>query len=167
MKLYEISEAYLRVANNPELTDEEKADELNHIEDTFDDKISNCVKVIRNLKAEAEAYKAEARRLANKQKSAQNNVDSLKRYIISCIKTTGRSSAGEAPHKCFLGKSSIPKITFKLGAEHTIPSEYLRVSKEINRSYILDELKDNDWVIPDEINELIEDITFTETLRLS
>ena len=53
MKLYEISEAYLRVANNPELTDEEKADELNHIEDTFDDKISNCVKVIRNLKAEA------------------------------------------------------------------------------------------------------------------
>ena len=167
MKLYEISEAYFRVANNPELTDEEKADELNHISDSFNDKVSNCVKVIRNLKSEAEAYKKEAKRLANKQKTTQNNIDSLKRYLISCIRDTGRSSAGEAPHKCFLGKSSIPKITFKQGAEHTIPSEYLRISKEINRSYILDELKDNDWEIPNEINELIEDITFTETLRLS
>ena len=167
MKLYEISEAYLRVISNPELTDEEKADELNHIEDTFDDKVSNCVKVIRNLKAEAEAYKTEARRLANKQKTTQSNINSLKRYLISCIADTGRSSAGEAPHKCFLGKSSIPKITFKEGAEDQIPSVYLRISKEINRSYILDELKENDWEIPNEINELIEDITFTKTIRLS
>lgn len=167
MKLYQISEAYLRVAHNPELTDEEKSNELDNIGDEFDVKITNCIKVIRNLKAEALAYKTESQRLANKQKTTQNSIDGLKRYIISCLTATRLSSAGNAPHRCFLGKSSIPKITFIQGAEDRIPQEYLRVFKEINRKRLLDELKSNHWEIPEDINVLIEDITFTETLRLS
>jgi len=167
MKLYEISDIYIRIISNPELTDEEKATELDLIEEEFDAKITSCIKVLRNLKADMLAYKSEAQRLAGKQKTVQGNIDSLKRYVISCLKATRLSSAGAAPHRCFLGKSSIPKITFVEGAEESIPSEYLRISKEINRKHVLNELKDNDWVIPDEINELIADISFTETLRLS
>ena len=167
MKLYEISDAYLRVAINPELTDEEKADELDNIEEEFDDKITNCIKVLRNLKADMLAYKSEAQRLAGKQRTAQNNIDSLKRYVISCLKSMNLSSAGDAPHRCFLGKSSIPKISFIEGAEDKIPEEYLRVHKEINRKQLLDQIKSNQWEIPEGINELIENITFTETLRLS
>ena len=61
-----------------EIIDEEKLAVLNMEKDK---KIENIGLWIKNLKADAEAYKSEKMAFAERQRIAENKVDSLKRYL--------------------------------------------------------------------------------------
>ena len=81
MKLYEIDEAILRCVDTEsgEIIDPVKLDELNLARA---EKVENVALWIKDLKAEAEAIKAEKLALAERQKMAENKVDSLKRWLV-------------------------------------------------------------------------------------
>ena len=84
MKLYEIDNAILECIDmeTGEIIDSEKLDALNMERDA---KIENVVLWIKDLKAEAEAIKAEKLALAERQKVAENKVESLKKWVAYAL----------------------------------------------------------------------------------
>ena len=84
MKLYEIDEAILRCVDTEsgKIIDPAKLDELNLARA---EKVENVALWIKDLNAEAEAIKAEKLALAERQKVAENKVDSLKRWLVYAL----------------------------------------------------------------------------------
>ena len=84
MKLYEIDNAILDCIDleTGEVIDTERLDALNMERDA---KIENVVLWIKDLKAEAEAIKAEKLALAERQKVAENKVESLKKWVAYAL----------------------------------------------------------------------------------
>ena len=84
MKLYEIDNAILECIDmeTGEVIDAEKLDALNMERDA---KIENVVLWIKDLKAEAEAIKAEKLALAERQKIAENKAESLKKWVAYAL----------------------------------------------------------------------------------
>ena len=80
MTLYEINQEILNCIDpdTGEIADFEKFDELQVERET---KIENIALWIKNLKAEAEALKAEKQAFADRQKACENKAESLKRYL--------------------------------------------------------------------------------------
>lgn len=80
MKLYEIDEAILNCIDieTGEVIDAEKLDELAMERDA---KIEGIALWIKDLKAEAEALKAEKMAFAERQRVAENKMESLKKYL--------------------------------------------------------------------------------------
>ena len=84
MKLYEIDNAILECIDfeTGEIIDIDKLNELQLERET---KIENVACWIKDLKAEAEAIKAEKLALAERQKSAENKAESLKKWLAYAL----------------------------------------------------------------------------------
>ena len=80
MTIYEIDQAIMRCVDleTGEIIDTEKLDKLQMERDT---KLENVACWIKDLKAEAEALKNEKQALAERQKVAENKMESLKKYL--------------------------------------------------------------------------------------
>ena len=80
MKLYEIDEAILNCIDTEtgEIIDTDRLDQLQMERDA---KLENVACWIKDLKAEAEALKAEKQALADRQKVAENKMESLKKWL--------------------------------------------------------------------------------------
>lgn len=84
MKLYEINNAILECIDfeTGEIIDVDKLNELQLEKET---KVENVALWIKDLKAEAEAIKAEKLALAERQKVAENKAESLKRWLAYAL----------------------------------------------------------------------------------
>ena len=79
--LYVLTENLLllqEMLENPIEGEEVLAETIEAIEGEYEWKIENYCKVIKNLEASADACKAEAKRLTDKRKTIENNIDRLK-----------------------------------------------------------------------------------------
>lgn len=89
MNLYELNNNYrnlLEVLNNEEFESNEELKEvinnsLNEIDDNINVKIENTIKYIKNIEAEAKAFKEEEERLSKRRKVLENKTAYLKQYI--------------------------------------------------------------------------------------
>ena len=93
MKLYELSQEYQQVLDfledaESDLTDEEWA-ELLQIEDDFRSKVEAIGKFVRSLEADAEAIKAERKRLADRQGTLTRKGEWLKHYLLQALCSMG------------------------------------------------------------------------------
>ena len=118
MNLYEIDSAILECVDieSGEVFDEAKFEELSL---TRDAKIENICLWIKNLKAEAEALKAEKDAFAQRQKAAENKMENLKRYISGYLEGTPFKSA-----KVNVSFRKSESLDIAEGA--VIPEEYLK-----------------------------------------
>ena len=118
MNLYEIDSAILDCVDveTGEIFDEDKFEELSL---TRDAKIENICLWIKNLKAEAEALKAEKDAFAARQKAAENKMNSLKKYISNYLEGTAFESA-----KVKVSFRASEALDIEEGAD--IPEEYLK-----------------------------------------
>ena len=84
MKLYEIDQAIMDCIDmeTGEIINEEL---LNDLQMERDEKIENLVLWIKELKAEAEALKAEKMAFAERQKVAENKMESLKKWLAYAL----------------------------------------------------------------------------------
>ena len=84
MTLYEIDYSILECIDmeTGEVIDTEKLNALNMERDA---KVENVACWIKELKAEAEAIKAEKQKLADRQKAAENKAESLKRWLAYAL----------------------------------------------------------------------------------
>ena len=84
MKLYEIDQAIMDCIDmeTGEIINEEL---LNNLQMERDTKIENVVLWIKELKAEAEALKAEKMAFAERQKVAENKMESLKKWLAYAL----------------------------------------------------------------------------------
>lgn len=67
------------------------ADTLEAVDGEYEDKIEQYCKVIKNLEADMDALKSEAKRLTDKRKSLENNIDRLKAAMFESMKATGKT----------------------------------------------------------------------------
>ena len=84
MKLYEIDETIMSCIDKEtgEIIDSEKLDKLQMERDK---KIENVACWIKDLKAESEALKAEKQAFAERQKVAENKMESLKKWLAYAL----------------------------------------------------------------------------------
>ena len=84
MTIYEIDQAIMNCvdAETGEIIDTEQLDRLQMERDT---KLENVACWIKDLKAEAEALKNEKQALAERQKVAENKMESLKKYLAYAL----------------------------------------------------------------------------------
>ena len=118
MNLYEIDSAIMGCvdAETGEIFDVDKFEELSL---TRDAKVENICLWIKNLKAEAEALKAEKDAFAQRQKAAETKMESLKRYITGYLEGTPFESARV---KVSFRKSE----SLEISEDANIPDEYLK-----------------------------------------
>lgn len=134
MNLYEIDAAILDCVDTEtgEIFDIEKVEEL---EMTRDAKVENICLWIKNLKAEAEALKAEKDVFAQRQKAVENKAESLKRYISNYLEGTAFKSA-----KVQVSFRKSESVEIEEGA--IIPDEYLRFKEpEVKKAELKQALK--------------------------
>ena len=84
MTIYEINEQILNCID-PETGEIIDIDKLNELELERDAKIENVACWIKELNAEAEAIKNEKQALAERQKVAENKMESLKKYLAFAL----------------------------------------------------------------------------------
>ena len=134
MKLYEIDSAIMDCVDTEtgEIFDVDKFEELNLERDA---RVENICLWIKNLKAQAEALKAEKEAFAQRQKAAENKMESLKRYISSYLDGTKFESAKV---KVSFRKSESVEIADGV----ILPDEYLRFKEpEVNKTELKKALK--------------------------
>lgn len=90
MNLYELSQNYLAV-QDMDLDEETLRDTLDSIDGVIEDKAENIAKWIRNLEADANAFKEEETRFKEKKQATENKIKSLKRYLEDMMRLTGKT----------------------------------------------------------------------------
>ena len=140
MTIYEINEEILNCID-PETGEIIDIDKLNELEFERDAKIENVACWIKELKAEAEAIKAEKLALAERQKVAENKAESLKKWLAYALQGEKFKTA-----KCSVSfrKSEVVEITDEglnnLMKEHDELLTYK--APEPNKKAIKDAIKD-------------------------
>src|SRR5699024_5006448 len=81
MKLYEIPTLYQQLLDMAEDTEVDFSEALDSLEDAFEEKAENIVKIMRTLEAKEKAYKDEVDRLNAQRKTLNNRVQALKDYM--------------------------------------------------------------------------------------
>lgn len=127
MNLYQIDAEILGCVDieTGEIFDIDKFEELSM---TRDAKIENVCLWIKNLKAEAEALKAEKDAFAQRQKAAETKMESLKKYISSYLEGAKFETAKV---KVSFRKSE----TLEISEGANIPDEFLKFKEpEVNKT---------------------------------
>ena len=90
-KLYELTADLLTLQEMLEENVDEQVliDTLEGVQGEYELKLEAYCKVIKNLEADMEALKNEAKRLTDKRKVLENNVDRLKKAMFDSMKLTG------------------------------------------------------------------------------
>jgi hypothetical protein len=119
MNLYEIETAILGCIDTDtgEVIDTEKLEELSMERDV---KVENICLWIKNLKAEVEALKAEKDAFAQRQKVAENKMNSLKQYISAYLEGTPFTSTR-------VSVSFRKSESLEISEEAIIPDDYMKI----------------------------------------
>ena len=96
MRLYELTSDLITLQELLEesVDDQLLTDTLEAVQGEYDVKMESYAKVIKNLEADIDALKIEAKRLTDKRKVLENNVDRLKKAMFDSMKATGKTKAG-------------------------------------------------------------------------
>ena len=137
MKLYEITQAYENLAS---LEDKEEVGKyLDLIEDEFNQKAENTVKVIKNIGADIKALRDEEKRLAQKRKSLQSNQDWLKSYLQNNMERLGDKKIKAGIFNINIQKNP-PSVNIK--NEELIADDYFITERKLDKKKLKEDLKD-------------------------
>ena len=147
--LYELTEAYqelLSMALDPDTDPEALADTMEAIDGEIEVKADGYAKVMKELKAIADARKAEAKRLLDGAKSVEANIDRMKSALMTAMKLTGKTK-----FKTELFGHGIQKNppALKIDMPDRVPEEFLIPQEpKVDSAAIKKELKEGvvyDW----------------------
>lgn len=153
MTLYEIDAQILECIDEDtgEVIDLERLSELNMERDK---KISGVACWIKDLKAEAEALKAEKQNLAKRQQVCENKVESLKRWL-----TVALNGAKFKDSRCSIGYRKSTSVTFGENFDfNALPEDFKKITIEPKKTEIKNAIKDGlviDGVTLEENNNII------------
>lgn len=136
MTLYEIEAAILECVDE-ETGDVVDIDRLQSLEMERDTKISNIACWIKDLKAEAEAIKAEKQNLEKRQKATENKAEQLKTFLAGYL---GGTKFKDAKVSIGYRKSVSTEIADELDV-NTLPDEYKTIKVTPSLSAIKEALQ--------------------------
>ena len=138
--LYEIKEGYLKLMvkiqeQGGELFPEDE-EELNRISVDKTEKYESYCKLIRQLLSDAEQFKAEKDRFAEKQKAAEYTAQQIKEKL-----TLAMQESGETSYKTPLFSLSFRNSQAVRCDERLIPPEWFKIEYKLDKAGIKDALK--------------------------
>lgn len=140
MKLYELNEAFQNIQALIEDGEEGLEDTLESINLAIEDKLENIAKVIKNLEAEAKAFREEEKRLADRRRSIENNIKRLKGYAEEALKVTGNRKL-KAGLFTFSIQKNPPSIIVE--DEKLIPKRFfVEQEPKLDKRKLINELKE-------------------------
>lgn len=153
--LYAIAGKYLSLVNSYDMaeTDEERAEIMSMLvmaRDDIADKAEAYARVIRNYKADMEAYDAEIRRLQGKKRAADNLIERLKSALFEAMELTGETEV-----KTSIGKWRVQDnpVSCEVVDWQKVPYEYRTPQPDkVDRKALIDHFK--------QTGELIEGVEY-------
>ena len=144
MKLHEMSKDYIGFLES-DLQGEQLTDCLDSIEDSFDDKANNIVKLVSSLSVDVDGIDKELKRLQAMKKTITNNQDRLKEYLRYNMEVTGISKIKHSLFSITLGK---PTVTAEIIDIDFLPDSFVSTDVVIkaDKKAILKALKDGEDV---------------------
>lgn len=145
MRLYEINaeleNAFANAidAETGEIVDEAMAERFEQLQIDRDVKIENIACLIKDISAEVAAIKAEKDALYARQKSAENKVTSLKKYLAACI----GDETFKSPRAAISWRKSTAVNITDIDA---IPEQYRKITVDANKTDIKAALKAGETV---------------------
>ena len=135
MTLYEIDEEILNLVDQEtgEVVDIERLEQL---EMERDKKISNVACWIKDLKAEADAIKAEKNALAKRQTVCENKVEQLKDYLTRALNGIKFKDA-----RCSISYRKSESVEVDDSVIDKLPEEYIKVEKTVRKTELKDAMK--------------------------
>ena len=144
MNLYEVAEEIEKafaLAVDPDTgeIDDEKMVLLESLQMERDRKIENVACLVKNLKADAQALKAEKDAFAKRQKQAENKAEALSRYLMSALNGEKFSS-----NRCSVSFRHTQKVTLDEGYTiYDIDTHFVRMKEpELDKTAIKKALED-------------------------
>lgn len=136
MTLYEIDEAILNLVDEEtgEVIDLEA---LEMLEMERDKKISNVACWIKDLKAEAEAIKAEKMNLAKRQATCENKVEQLKKYLADAL-----GGVKFKDSRCSISYRKSVSVQLDDGALEKLPDAFVKVEKSARLTELKEAMKE-------------------------
>lgn len=135
MTLYEIDEEILNLVDQ-ETGEVIDTDRLEELQMERDKKVSNVACWIKNLKAEAEALKAEKENLAKRQQSCERKAEQLKDYLAYALNGTKYKDA-----RVSVSYRKSESVEVDDMAIFTLPEEYIKVEKTVKKTELKNAMK--------------------------
>jgi hypothetical protein len=144
MKLYEIPMAWRHLEDQIEeaegvLTPELEA-ELDALGEEFDRKAEYIAMLVREAKLEAEKWKAEEERVANRRRSLERRAEGLTRYLHDQMTAMGKQKIEGGLLTVGIQKNGSPGVMYE-GDIMDLPEHFRRVKIEINAAAIREAAK--------------------------
>lgn len=151
MNLYEVTGNVLHLQAMLESEDfdaEVLADTMEAVEGEYDYKIESYCKVIKNLEADMDALKTEAKRLSDRRKVLENNIDRLKSAMFESMKATGKTKVKGAVFTAAIQKNGgkLPVIVAEDASTDNLPDQLVIVTEKPNLEAIRELLEAGKFV---------------------
>ncbi len=142
--LYELSSDYRKVQDMMEESDHDLFDTLESINDAIEVKLDSIGKVLRNLEGQAEIFKQEEKRLAERRRTIENNIKNLKAYTEDMMLKANIKKMDTGLFKFNIQKNP-PSV--QIIDESVIPKKYFIPSDpKLDKKTIKDLLKNGESV---------------------
>lgn len=135
MTIYEIDEEILNLVDQ-ETGEVVDIDRLEELQMERDKKVSNVACWIKNLKAEAEALKAEKDNLAKRQQSCEKKIEQLMNYLAYAL---NGMKYKDARVSVSYRKSETVEVDDM--AIFKLPEEFIKVEKSVKKTELKDAMK--------------------------
>jgi len=143
MRLYEIPEAY-RALDVLAESGEDVSLALAALDGELSRKAEAVIHVLRNLDAETEAYAQEIKRLTDRKRAAEANVERIRSYVRSAMETSNITRIKAGTFSVTLGEGP-EKV--EIDDDAALPDEYVRITRAPNRTAILSHYKETGEVL--------------------
>jgi hypothetical protein len=128
MRLHELTDAGLQILELLETGNADYSKALSDINTEFNDKVLDCGMVYRNIQVEAEVYKTESKRLADKATSLEKRAEGLRVYVEQQMEQLGIDSIKGATFTVKFRK--LPPLVVIVNQD-ILPKEYIRITPEV------------------------------------
>ncbi len=140
MKLHEMSKDYIGFLES-DMEGEQLTDCLDSIQDSFDDKANNIVKLVNSLSVDVDGIDKELKRLQAMKKRVTTNQDRLKEYLRYNMEVTGINKIKHPLFSITLGK---PTVTAEVVDIDFLPDNFVNtdIVMKADKKAILKALKE-------------------------
>lgn len=141
LTLYAMTESYQRLQDlleSGEVDETALKDTMTSLEGDITVKVDNCAAVLRTLELEADAYRFEEARLAERRKSIEANRDRLKRYVQYELESVKIDKVKGARFYVTIATNP-PKLI--VDDETKLPEDFWEERRELKKSAVAEALK--------------------------
>lgn len=160
LSLYNITNGFVQLMANEEMTEEEKELIKKELTDLLQEKSESIIGFTKNLELTIEAMKTEEKRIAENRKSLEVKMEKFKEYVKECME-----KMEDTKIETTLGTLSVAKnpISVEILDEDKIPNKYKTqvITTKVDKKAIADDFK-----ATGELIEGVNIITTKTSLRI-